>query len=87
MFSKNINKISKMLYTSNNKHLLKHMKNIVIPCANANSIKFLPYPKNGIKVSEDEYLKDFAKYVMYRKLIGNGFRYDYINYNSFVEKF
>tara|TARA_B100000959_G_scaffold208810_1_gene219311 strand:- start:458 stop:601 length:144 start_codon:yes stop_codon:yes gene_type:complete len=38
-----------------NCHLANHMKNVVIPCANANGMKFLPYPKNGIAVSEDDY--------------------------------
>ena len=87
MFGRSFTRISRLLKNQQNCHLANHMKNVVIPCANANGMKFLPYPKNGIDVSEDDYLNDFAKYVLNKKLIGDGVKYEYISYNSFVEKF
>lgn len=47
---------------------------------------FLPYPKNDVYVSKNDYYCDFANYVMKNRLINNKDKYELIYYKTFFEK-
>ena len=86
-FSRLYNVVSKASNIQTNEHLNQYIKSVVIPCANANRMVFLPYPKNNVYVSENDYSRDFASYVMNRQLINNNDKYELLHYKKFFNKF
>lgn len=85
-FARLYNAVSRASNIQTNEHLNEYIKTVVIPCANANRMVFLPYPKNDVYVSKNDYSCDFANYVMKNRLINNKDKYELIYYKTFFEK-